>query len=475
MGTKKTRKKTRTAAKKAPEAKLVPVMFVGVRGCGITTLVRALAPDAAEHRVHLNEQGAYVLTAKADAGDAAGSSVTARIVTLGGVAVALHDVPGDGRTSDTKDFNEQRFARLLNALAAAQVIVHVIDAADPEAERMGGRLDNWIYGSWNDDHAAVLTVFTKTDAVRDPAVLAALRGAWPDALDVNPTRTDTLDALREAIATAATTKRTPPKPPEGIAARRLLDLQLDLVARTTALNFDGPAYADELRTMLDTRTLRGVVFLREGMGAYEGRALERETDGLRFLGRLHEDVWDADTMHLRTSTPALARRLATRLTRAMGAIEAAVVGDDIVRARWDMADLDGVSTPGAPTVQDIQMEFIRRGSFNAFRGDRVAASLLAHRALWRAVAFGRLRTQIKVDGKLQDSGAWLNPVTEIADDIWNADELWVVVPDAAAAERIRFLGEVHWFADNIVTLEGDEARRVANVSAPAMVVELWWD
>jgi len=41
------------------------------------------------------------------------------------------------------------------------------------------------------------------------------------------------------------------------------------------------------------------------------------------------------------------------------------------------------------SVQDIQLELIRRTSFNAMRGERVVASLLRHRDLWKAVLLDR--------------------------------------------------------------------------------------
>lgn len=41
------------------------------------------------------------------------------------------------------------------------------------------------------------------------------------------------------------------------------------------------------------------------------------------------------------------------------------------------------------TVQDIQLELIRRTTFNALDGERVCASLLKHRQLWTAVLLDR--------------------------------------------------------------------------------------
>jgi hypothetical protein len=44
---------------------------------------------------------------------------------------------------------------------------------------------------------------------------------------------------------------------------------------------------------------------------------------------------------------------------------------------------------GDATVQDIQLELIRRTRFNAMDGRQVYASLLAHRHLWTAALLDR--------------------------------------------------------------------------------------
>jgi hypothetical protein len=41
------------------------------------------------------------------------------------------------------------------------------------------------------------------------------------------------------------------------------------------------------------------------------------------------------------------------------------------------------------TVQEIQLELIRRTRFNAFDGERIYASLMKHRAYWQAVLSDR--------------------------------------------------------------------------------------
>jgi hypothetical protein len=41
------------------------------------------------------------------------------------------------------------------------------------------------------------------------------------------------------------------------------------------------------------------------------------------------------------------------------------------------------------SVQDIQLELLRRTRFNALDGEKVCASLLRHRHLWRAALLDR--------------------------------------------------------------------------------------
>jgi hypothetical protein len=41
------------------------------------------------------------------------------------------------------------------------------------------------------------------------------------------------------------------------------------------------------------------------------------------------------------------------------------------------------------TVQEIQLELIRRTKFNAFDGERIYTSLIKHRAYWQAVLLDR--------------------------------------------------------------------------------------
>lgn len=462
------------ATSRSRKKRVTPVMVVGVRGAGVTTLVRALAPDAPESVSDVGDRDLEVIDERPKRRRRPPVEVRVREATLGGARVALHDVPGDARDSSDRSYDEERFTKLLGCLDAARVIVHVIDATEGDAERVGARLDRWIYGSCHDWHAVVIPVFTKCDAA-DASTRAALGDVWPGAIAVSAKTGEGLGALSEAIAEAAVAKKPRRARKAGVAAWSLVKIQLALIERTRAPSFDGAAIARDLGARAARREVLGVVFLREGAGTYREADIEREDEGLRFLSRMHEGVWDADTLHVMTKTSTQAKKLASRAKERWGAREVEVPRENVVRAVWDVTGLAVAPRKGAPTVQDLQMEIVARTGFNSFRGDRIASSLAKHRALWRAVALGRLRTMLEGTPREYQVPVWLNTVTEMARGYWNADELWVVAPDAEAAKKIRFLGEAHWFADNIVTLEGGEARRVAGVAPPACVVELWWD
>src|SRR5437764_5972271 len=84
------------------------------------------------------------------------------------------------------------------------------------------------------------------------------------------------------------------------------------------------------------------------------------------------------------------------------------------------------------TVQDIQLELIRRTRFNGADGERVIASLMAHRYLWEAVLLDRLG--VSRPGRLPAAG--LIKLRDLPDNIWNADTLYILTPDEATARKI---------------------------------------
>src|SRR2546425_11800104 len=84
------------------------------------------------------------------------------------------------------------------------------------------------------------------------------------------------------------------------------------------------------------------------------------------------------------------------------------------------------------TIQEIQLELIRRTQYNALNGEQVLASLLAHADLWEAVMLDRLG--LSKPGKLPSMG--LIKLRDLSDKFWNADTLYVLTPNAECASRL---------------------------------------
>ena len=77
------------------------------------------------------------------------------------------------------------------------------------------------------------------------------------------------------------------------------------------------------------------------------------------------------------------------------------------------------------TVQEIQLELIRRTSFNALDGEKVYASLLRNRGLWLACLLDRPGLpDYQTPRQLLTSG--LIKLRDLADNFWNADHLFIL-------------------------------------------------
>src|SRR5258708_970004 len=87
------------------------------------------------------------------------------------------------------------------------------------------------------------------------------------------------------------------------------------------------------------------------------------------------------------------------------------------------------------TVQDIQLELIRRTKFNTFDGERVCELLHTHRGLWRAVLSDQPGVPNYImPGTLLTSG--LIKRRDLEYNIWNADKLFVLTKTAADARAL---------------------------------------
>lgn len=128
------------------------------------------------------------------------------------------------------------------------------------------------------------------------------------------------------------------------------------------------------------------------------------------------------------------------------------------------------STPlAAATVQDIHLELIRRSAHNAFHGARVLADLLTHRQSWQAVLFDTY-------GLATDRGlpARLLKLRDMACNDYNADTLYILAVNEAAAQRLTVLAE-SWGAEPHIYSQEDTERALGTSCANECLVQMWWD
>jgi hypothetical protein len=121
------------------------------------------------------------------------------------------------------------------------------------------------------------------------------------------------------------------------------------------------------------------------------------------------------------------------------------------------------------TVQDIHLELMRRSEHNAFHGARVLADLLAHRQDWQAVLFDTY-------GLATDRGlpARLVKLRDMAANDYNADTLYILAVDAAAAHQLAALAEA-WGAEPHIYSQEDTERALGTSCAIERLVQMWWD
>jgi hypothetical protein len=126
------------------------------------------------------------------------------------------------------------------------------------------------------------------------------------------------------------------------------------------------------------------------------------------------------------------------------------------------------------TVQDIQLELIRRSSFNAFNGGQVVSSLLAHRELWESVVMDRVG--IMRPGHLPAHG--LIKLRDLADNCWNVDTLYVLTPDVRSARELARIIEQEQDWGGMVRVHDDQEDiddALGSGREERAIVRAWWD
>ena len=128
------------------------------------------------------------------------------------------------------------------------------------------------------------------------------------------------------------------------------------------------------------------------------------------------------------------------------------------------------------SVQDIQLELLRRTKFNALDGERVVASLLQHRDLWLAVLLDRPGVPNYAEpGLLLTAG--LIKLRDLPDSYWNADTLFVLTRTHEQARQLaRIAEEEDWGGEVRVFDDQQEIDRALGTGRQEYgLMSVWWD
>jgi hypothetical protein len=128
------------------------------------------------------------------------------------------------------------------------------------------------------------------------------------------------------------------------------------------------------------------------------------------------------------------------------------------------------------SVQEIQLELIRRTSFNAMDGEKICASLLKHRDVWQAVLLDRPGVaNYSRPRQLLTSG--LIKLRDLDDNIWNADHLFILTRTRAQARQMKAIIEQEDWAGEVWLTEDQQELDMALGSGRQEygLVQVWWD
>jgi hypothetical protein len=129
------------------------------------------------------------------------------------------------------------------------------------------------------------------------------------------------------------------------------------------------------------------------------------------------------------------------------------------------------------SVQDIQLELIRRTRFNAMAGERIVASLLRHRDLWLSALLDRPGLPDYAEPQLLLT-CGLIKLRDLPDNLWNADTLYVLTRGQEQARRLaRIIEEDDWGADAVRVYEDQREidRALGSGRREFGLVSVWWD
>lgn len=128
------------------------------------------------------------------------------------------------------------------------------------------------------------------------------------------------------------------------------------------------------------------------------------------------------------------------------------------------------------SVQEIQLELLRRASVDVLDGERVHASLLRHRHLWLAALIDRPGLPNYAQPReLLTIG--LITLRDLPDNFWNADTLFILTPSHdAARELARIIEDEDWGGMVRVYEDQEEIDGALGTGRSEYgLLSVWWD
>ena len=128
------------------------------------------------------------------------------------------------------------------------------------------------------------------------------------------------------------------------------------------------------------------------------------------------------------------------------------------------------------TVQEIQLELIRRTRFNAFDGERIYASLMKHRSYWQAVLLDRPGlANYQKPRHLHMMG--LIKLRDLDGNVWNADKLFILTAKRKQAVQLaRIIEEEDWGGEKPIVYDNQEEIDSALGGGEEYgLLSIWWD
>ena len=128
------------------------------------------------------------------------------------------------------------------------------------------------------------------------------------------------------------------------------------------------------------------------------------------------------------------------------------------------------------SVQEIQLELLRRTKFNALDGERIADSLLRHRDLWLAAILDRPG----VPNYREPSpllSLELIKLRDLDQNFWNADTLFILTRTHELARQLGEIAQKEDWAGEVQVFENQEEIDTAlGVSGEDYgLISVWWD